>query len=96
MALGKSNKLGWRDIADIPFIDDPIGQLASGDQTPQPFRRDGIVFIVIGCHAATQTFADRPESFLRRVPLSLILPSRSNSVTRGRTDRTVSPIHAAI
>jgi len=21
VALGESNKLGWRDIADIPFID---------------------------------------------------------------------------
>ncbi|QDP55232.1 MAG: hypothetical protein Tp170SUR191951_70 [Prokaryotic dsDNA virus sp.] len=67
MALGKSKKLGWRDIANIPFIDLAWRNQAARDQAAQPFGGNRVVLIVVGGdqavvggHIVRQTLTNSP------------------------------------
>ncbi len=67
MALGESNKLGWRDIANIPLIDLSGRDQTGRDQTPKPLCADRIVFIVVGRQAPLASLIER----MTRCPLPL-------------------------
>jgi hypothetical protein len=47
MALNKSPKLIWPDIANVPLIDLAVSDQAGADQPAQPLCRDRLDFVVI-------------------------------------------------
>jgi hypothetical protein len=52
VALNKSSKVTRLDILDAPLIHDARRDQAVGDQLAQPRRRERIVLVVVGRHAA--------------------------------------------
>ena len=62
VALGKSGKLGWCDIANVPFIDDTGGDLPGVDQVAQPLGGEWVNLVVIGGHRPVPTPSRSPVS----------------------------------
>lgn len=62
VALGESNKLRWRDIADIPFVDLARRQQPLGDQVAQPLGCKRIVLVVVSGHCASRRMSRAASS----------------------------------
>lgn len=50
MALGEPAQVVGLDIKDGSFINFPRRNKVEHDQTPQPFRRERFIFVVVGSH----------------------------------------------
>jgi hypothetical protein len=53
VALVIADKLLWRDIADIPFVDVAGSNQTRGDQVAQPLGRVRVVLVVPGSHGVS-------------------------------------------